>query len=127
MSINKWRVERQRKGCWAAYDPVYGYAVHPWTFDTHAAALAHADEQARTVTIILPPHTAEKTIPTQETEEPAWEVDVADYDNGHSWISQYDGEDCHECGRDGSSRIIVEDDQRFPLAVHLLAHHYAQK
>lgn len=54
MNISKWRVERQRKGCWAAYDPVYGYAVHPWTFDTHAEALAHADEQARTVTVTLP-------------------------------------------------------------------------
>lgn len=50
----KWRVERQREGCWAAYDPVYGYAVHPWTFDTHAEAMREADRRARTITITIP-------------------------------------------------------------------------
>lgn len=121
----KWRVERQREGCWAAYDPVYGYAVHPWTFDTHAEALAYADEQSRTITITLPPHTAEKTVHTQGRWFLAKAVEVQDYDAGRSWILQGgDEEECAECERDGIARVIVHDDQREAIALHLLAHHY---
>lgn len=136
MTRDKWVVVRRRQGeprvsplwpgwsAWCELGGRGGIVTQIKSFDTHAEALAYADRRSRTIEVTLPRHTAEEIIPTQEDGEPAWEVDVADYHNGHSWILQYDGEVCHECGRDGISRIVVQDDQRPALALHLLAHYY---
>ena len=121
MSGNKWRVMRSGKR-WQVYD---GDGYYRMSADTHAAALTWADREARTITITLPPHTAEKTVHTQGRWFLAKAVEVKDYDAGRSWILQgSDEEECAECERDGIARVIVHDDQREAIALHLLAHHY---
>lgn len=108
MNMNKWRVERQRKGRWAAYDPVYGHAVHPWTFDTHAEALAHADERSRTIEVTLPAATSRA---------------VFDAGRGHTTYVNWDANGWAWLESDGEI-FAITDREREPLALHLLAHHY---
>lgn len=136
MTNKKWRVERydkywfvnpprERDGCyWITWQPSEGRKLWAPTFRTHAEAMDYADRRARTVEVTLPPHIAEKTIPTLVEDWWAQDIQVDDYDTGHSWIIQHGRDECPECGADGADRIIVLGDQREAVAAHLLAHHY---
>ena len=114
MTGSRWRVLKPKAtdqfggghaGRWIAAE-VGGWAAE--VFDTHAEALAYADEQSRTVTVTLPPATSRAVFDAGRgyTTYVNWDV------HGWAWLES-----------DGGI-FAITDLEREALALHLLAHHY---
>ena len=114
--MSKWKVEGitsryyRAPRCWDVYDPNGGF----WrSFDTHAEALAYADEKARTITATLPRVGETVTIPSQHDakDEPPL---LVRFTNRMTWIYQHSD--------DYNDFIVLDVDHLEPLALALLAH-----
>lgn len=123
--MNRWKVAQHiTSKVWLAWDdddtketPIRLMDRTVRSFRTHTEALAHADKMARTVEVTLPRDNT--TVPLPETfEKEAKPITLT------RWGEQI----IIECTAQGvEEAIFIHDDELQPLALALLAHHYAQE
>lgn len=108
MSI-MWHVKyNPRRGEWRVYDENWYYVAG---YKTHAEALAYADQQARTVTLVLPPVNPDQSI--QGDYEGSFPMRVRRNWYGETALSI-----------PGSRTFAITHEERKKLALYLLAEHY---
>ncbi|WP_061925760.1 hypothetical protein [Corynebacterium simulans] len=79
------------------------------SFDTHAEALAYADQKARTREYVLPSQPLPLTLPGVEDDTPI--------------VATYDKDDCvYLTDQDDGEMVVIYTHELRPLALALLAH-----
>lgn len=107
--MSKWKVKCDRFQH-ATYWDVFDRSGRFWrSFDTHAEAITHADQQARTREYVLPSQPLPLTLPGVEDDAPI--------------VATYDKDDCvYLTDQDDGEMVVIYTHELRPLAYALLAH-----